>query len=105
MCELRQIAPFSSQFTAWGFFLTVLGTVLAALKTIVTNQIQVGRLKLHPLDLLLRMSPLAFIQCVVWSYTSGELSRVRAYGATEMDHSRFFGLALNVRLFERPGSR
>lgn len=38
--------------TIFGFFLTVLGTFLAALKTVMTNVIQVGRLKLHPLDLL-----------------------------------------------------
>lgn len=36
-------------FTAWGLFLTLLGTFLAALKTVVTNLIQTGgggRLKL-----------------------------------------------------------
>ncbi|KAF9924506.1 UAA transporter, partial [Modicella reniformis] len=54
-------------YSAMGFFLTVLGTVLAAIKTVVTNRIQVGRLQLHPLDLLLRMSPLAFVQTVIFS--------------------------------------
>ena len=33
-------------FTPMGLFLTLLGTVLAALKTVVTNAIQVGRLRL-----------------------------------------------------------
>ncbi|CAJ0832639.1 18002_t:CDS:2, partial [Entrophospora sp. SA101] len=56
-----------------------MGTILAALKTVVTNRVQVGRLKLHPLDLLLRMSPLAFVQTVIYAYVTGELHRVRNF--------------------------
>ncbi|SCV74029.1 BQ2448_6461 [Microbotryum intermedium] len=82
-------------FTAWGFILTLLGTLLAALKTITTNRVQVGRLKLHPLDLLIRMSPLAFVQCVVAGYLSGELDKVRIYGATEMTRHKAMALATN----------
>ncbi|KAI8822959.1 uncharacterized protein EV422DRAFT_494134 [Fimicolochytrium jonesii] len=68
-------------FTTLGFILTLLGTVLAAIKTIATNHVQVGPLKLHPLDLLLRMSPLAFIQTVAWSYITGEAPKVGAWVA------------------------
>ncbi|GAA5919898.1 hypothetical protein JCM6882_004741 [Rhodosporidiobolus microsporus] len=82
-------------FTAWGFILTLLGTLLAALKTIITNRVQVGRLKLHPLDLLVRMSPLAFMQCVFFGWWSGELDRVREYGATEMTRHKAIALAVN----------
>ncbi|BGP15878.1 hypothetical protein JCM10213v2_003868 [Rhodosporidiobolus nylandii] len=82
-------------FTAWGFILTLLGTLLAALKTIITNRVQVGRLKLHPLDLLVRMSPLAFMQCVFFGWWSGELDRVREYGATEMTKHKAIALAMN----------
>ncbi|GAA5958246.1 hypothetical protein JCM21900_000161 [Sporobolomyces salmonicolor] len=82
-------------FTAWGFILTLLGTLLAALKTIITNRVQVGRLKLHPLDLLVRMSPLAFMQCVFFGWWSGELDRVRVYGATEMTKHKAIALAVN----------
>lgn len=107
-------------FTAWGFILTLLGTLLAALKTIVTNRefravlvlgtlrllsadlplsrltgVQVGRLKLHPLDLLIRMSPLAFCQCVFFGWASGELDRVRIYGATEMTQRKAIALLVN----------
>ena len=57
--------------------------------------IQVGRLKLHPLDLLLRMSPLAFIQCVLYSWWSGELKAVRAYGATQMTTTKLSALIFN----------
>lgn len=60
--------------------------------------ILVGRLKLHPLDLLLRMSPLAFMQCIAASWYTGELSRVRQYGATQMTSSRFAALAVNGAL-------
>ncbi|GAA6027386.1 hypothetical protein JCM8097_007817 [Rhodosporidiobolus ruineniae] len=82
-------------FTPWGFILTLLGTLLAALKTIITNRVQVGRLKLHPLDLLVRMSPLAFMQCVFFGWWSGELDRVREYGATEMTKHKAIALAVN----------
>lgn len=85
-------------FTAWGLILTLLGTFLAAFKTVVTNVIQTGgggRLKLHPLDLLMRMSPLAFIQCVIYGYFSGELERVRRYGAREMTREKAFALMIN----------
>ncbi|GHJ89458.1 hypothetical protein NliqN6_5860 [Naganishia liquefaciens] len=85
-------------FTAWGLILTLLGTFLAALKTVITNVIQTGgggRLKLHPLDLLMRMSPLAFVQCVVYGLMSGELKRVQRYGALEMTRGKATALLLN----------
>ncbi|WVW82592.1 hypothetical protein I302_104603 [Kwoniella bestiolae CBS 10118] len=85
-------------FTALGLILTLLGTFLAALKTVVTNLIQTGgggRLKLHPLDLLMRMSPLAFIQCVIYGWYTGELERVRRYGATQMTRSKAIALLFN----------
>ena len=133
-------------FTAWGFILTLFGTFLAALKTVLTSILQSTSassklatplptttptfdrqqstylseksspsfhsralpssrpsspqplafltkrfdldfnlqsqslvdtsIKLHPLDLLLRMSPLAFGQCVLYGYMSGEFGRM-----------------------------
>lgn len=53
------------------------------------------RLKLHPLDLLMRMSPLAFIQCAIYGWMSGELDKVRIYGATEMTRSKAISLLIN----------
>lgn len=82
-------------YTAMGFILTVLGTVLAAIKTVVTNRVQVGRLKLHPLDLLLRMSPLAFIQTMLYSYATGEMELVQEYFQTNLTTNVFFALLLN----------
>jgi drug/metabolite transporter (DMT)-like permease len=102
-------------FTWWGLVLTVFGTFLAALKTIVTNILQSGNprqrltqeskasgtkpidtgLKLHPLDLLGRMSPLAFIQCVIYAMMSGEIEKVRRHGALVMDHRKMLSLWTN----------
>ncbi|KAG2226556.1 hypothetical protein INT45_005042 [Circinella minor] len=82
-------------YTAWGFFLTVLGTVLAAIKTVVTNRVQVGRLKLHPLDLLLRMSPLACAQTLVYSYASGEMEQVYRFYLTDFTWTLAFALLVN----------
>ncbi|KAI7853492.1 triose-phosphate transporter family-domain-containing protein [Circinella umbellata] len=82
-------------YTAVGFLLTVLGTVLAAVKTVVTNRILVGRLKLDPLDLLLRMSPLAFVQCVFYAYVTGELGRVQEFSASNMTVGLASGLIVN----------
>ncbi|KAL5487472.1 hypothetical protein ACEPAI_5580 [Sanghuangporus weigelae] len=122
-------------FTTWGLLLTLLGTFLAALKTVFTNVLQtpspsnsssggnspsssssslghhrassVGaalpvrmrvRLQLHPLDLLSRMSPLAFVQCVFVALLSGELERVRAASAREMGLGRVLALLTNGML-------
>ncbi|KAG0362810.1 triose-phosphate transporter family-domain-containing protein [Gamsiella multidivaricata] len=82
-------------YTAMGFFLTILGTVLAATKTVVTNRIQVGRLQLHPLDLLLRMSPLAFVQTVIFSWMKGELDEVVSFCRTEMSYKLVLALMVN----------
>ncbi|KAI0634110.1 triose-phosphate transporter family-domain-containing protein [Trametes polyzona] len=90
-------------FTSLGLLLTLLGAILAAFKTIYTNILQSPPrssitklankttsypsranlivpppLNLHPLDLLTRMSPLAFVQCVAYAYISGEFARMRA---------------------------
>ncbi|PFH51121.1 hypothetical protein AMATHDRAFT_59576 [Amanita thiersii Skay4041] len=91
-------------FTLWGFFLTLLGTVLAALKTVVTNILQspsdcedstfVSRPlklstilnqffhprpalpRLSPLEHLHLLSPLACIQSIFLAYMTGELSKM-----------------------------
>ena len=65
-------------FTAAGFLLTILGTVLAALKTVVTNEVQNGPLKMDSVNLLWRLSLLAFVQTIAISYWTGELALVQA---------------------------
>ena len=62
-------------FTILGLVLTFLGTILAAIKTVLTNTMQKSLSSpLHPLDLLLRMSPLASIQSLLYSALLGEAS-------------------------------
>ncbi|KIY49866.1 TPT-domain-containing protein, partial [Fistulina hepatica ATCC 64428] len=84
-------------FTPWGFFLTVLGTVLAALKTIFTNQTYSftrPTLSLKPLSFLYYLSPLAFFQCVGLSIWTGEFRRIQIHYQT-MDHAALIGLLMN----------
>ncbi|KAH6872756.1 triose-phosphate transporter family-domain-containing protein [Alternaria rosae] len=61
-------------FTAIGFTLTLIGVVLAAVKTVVTNRLMTGRLRLPALELLLRMGPLAAVQSLLYSVLIGEFS-------------------------------
>ena len=61
-------------FTSLGFFLTLLGVILAALKTVATNRLMTGNLKLHALELLFRMSPLAAVQSFIFGLFAGEVS-------------------------------
>ena len=81
--------------TVTGFVLTILGAFLAALKTIVTNRVQVGSLRLNPLDLLLRMSPLAFIQCMFIAYLRGEWNEVKYWHANVATSNSMSVLWLN----------
>ncbi|KAI9783451.1 MAG: UAA transporter [Peltula sp. TS41687] len=60
--------------TPLGFLLTLLGAVIAAVKTIVTNRIQTGTLRLPALEILYRMGPLAFGQSILYAYVTGEVS-------------------------------
>lgn len=99
-------------FTTFGFLLTLLGTLLAAIKTIYTSIIQSSpssssqpsssfrylvppRLQLHPLDLLTRMAPLAFIECVILSHMSGELEQMRQWSTQELTPWTAVALGLN----------
>ena len=66
-------------FTPLGFFLTILGVVLASLKTIVSSRLMTGILALPALEILLRMSPLAAIQSLSYSVSTGEAADFLAY--------------------------
>jgi hypothetical protein len=61
-------------FTPIGFVLTATGVFLAAVKTVVTNRLLTGRLRLGPLEVLLRMCPLAAVQSLLYSVFIGEFS-------------------------------
>ncbi|KXT14843.1 hypothetical protein AC579_4082 [Pseudocercospora musae] len=83
--------------TLAGFFMTFLGVVLASVKTVATNRLMTGSLKLSALEVLLRMSPLAAIQCVIYAYFSGEADQFRA--AYTSDHQFQFSSSFGAALF------
>jgi hypothetical protein len=68
-------------FTTIGFACTLLGTVLAATKTIVTNRLMTGSLALPALEILLRMSPLAAVQSLAFAYFTGETEAFQCWVA------------------------
>lgn len=51
--------------------------------------------RLHPLALLYLLSPLAFVECTILAYYSGELGQVRHYVLHEMTIAKAIALALN----------
>ncbi|KAI4527040.1 TPT-domain-containing protein, partial [Schizophyllum commune Loenen D] len=71
--------------TLYGFLLTILGTILAALKTVLTN-LPVSRthtlhfprptISLDPMSLLYVLSPIAFAECMLLSWMTGEWDQV-----------------------------
>ncbi|KAI5203982.1 TPT-domain-containing protein [Aureobasidium subglaciale] len=67
--------------TLLGASLTFLGVFLAALKTVATNKLLTGSLKLPALELLFRMCPLAAIQSLLWATATGEVSRFLTFTA------------------------
>lgn len=65
--------------TMLGFFMTLLGAILAALKTVVTNRMQTAGLHLTALELLYRLSPLAFLQSIAMAYINDEFSGIKKF--------------------------
>ena len=96
-------------FTPYGFILTLLGVVLAAVKTIVSNRIMTGSLALSAYEILFRMSPLAAIQSLMYSWMTGELSRFLTFVAegnlpwtmiVALAGNGFIAFVLNISSFQ-----
>ncbi|KAH9904397.1 triose-phosphate transporter family-domain-containing protein [Xylariomycetidae sp. FL2044] len=81
-------------WTDVGFVLTLLGVLLAALKTIMTNRFMTGTLALSFWEVLLWMSPLAFIQSILYALVTGELSEFAAFVRGELPSSAGAAMSL-----------
>lgn len=63
-------------FTAIGAFYTILCVILAALKAIMGGELLTGDLKLHEIDLLSKMCPLALLEIGIISILTGEVTEI-----------------------------
>ncbi len=69
--------------TTLGFITTLLGAFLAAVKTVTTNRIQTGSLRLPAIEILHRMSPLALVQSLAFASLFGEIEEFRKHALIE----------------------
>ena len=84
------------QASLLGMLLTILGVFLACIKTVATNRLMTGPLSLSPVELLLRLSPLAAIQCMAYAYLTGELHTLRRFSQLEGGFSFGFTVAILI---------
>lgn len=69
--------------TPLGLILTLLGTVLASIKTLATNALMTGEQQISPNELLRRTSPLAAVQAFMLGFSAGELNSLMSIDCNE----------------------
>jgi len=74
-------------FTRLGFCITVFCIFLGAFKVVLSGEMLTGNLRLHPVDLLGRMAPLAMVQCFILSFFLAEMEEIQGRWGTEFNPS------------------
>eukprot|EP00550_Attheya_septentrionalis_P009158 CAMPEP_0198285922 /NCGR_PEP_ID=MMETSP1449-20131203/5145_1 /TAXON_ID=420275 /ORGANISM="Attheya septentrionalis, Strain CCMP2084" /LENGTH=396 /DNA_ID=CAMNT_0043983535 /DNA_START=167 /DNA_END=1357 /DNA_ORIENTATION=- len=81
-------------FSVIGFIFTALAVVLAALKVVASGEMLSGEFKLHPVDLLSKMTPSAAVQCLILSFLTGEVKAIMERWDSELNPAVNFAPAL-----------
>ncbi|KAJ9641383.1 hypothetical protein H2201_008730 [Coniosporium apollinis] len=83
-------------FSTARFLFTSAGALLAAIKTVVSNRLMTGSLAFPALEILLRISPLAAVQSLIYAGVTGELTAFLSYvGEGQLTFSAFLALVGN----------
>ena len=82
--------------TVPGFLATIIGAMLAAVKTVATNRLQTAGIHINAMELLYRMSAPAFVQSLIGASLTGEITAFQEY---VLHSGRFGGRDIMILLF------
>mmetsp|Transcript_18109 Transcript_18109/g.41239 ORF Transcript_18109/g.41239 Transcript_18109/m.41239 type:complete len:389 (-) Transcript_18109:1073-2239(-) len=87
VCGVAMACYGDMSYTPLGFFITCLCVLFAALKVVASGLMLTGSLKLHPVDLLSYMAPLALFECLIMASITGELAGISKRWYAELQPS------------------